>query len=68
MKNYSIVKVGNDYVVQAEEKSVLKMASRRMAAKLVAEASELLDPTTVQRTSPEADAAASIARDRWEDS
>jgi hypothetical protein len=68
MKNYSIVKVGNDYVVQAEEKSVLKMASRRMAAKLVAEASELLDPITLQRTSAEADAAASIARDRWEDS
>jgi hypothetical protein len=68
MKNYSIVKVGNDYVVQAEEKSVLKMASKRMAAKLVAEASELLDSTTVLRTSREPDAAASIARDRWEDS
>jgi hypothetical protein len=46
MKNYSIIKVGDDYVVQAKEKNVLKMASRRMAAKLVAEASELLDSTS----------------------
>jgi hypothetical protein len=68
MKNYSIVKVGNDYVVQAEEKNVLKMASRRMAAKLVAEASELLDSTTEPAAYPKANAAASIARNRWEDS
>ncbi|MBS0529564.1 MAG: hypothetical protein JSS22_09275 [Proteobacteria bacterium] len=42
MKNYTIVKVGSDYVVQAEERSVLKVASRRRAAKLVVEAAELL--------------------------
>ncbi len=42
MKNYSIVRVGSDYVVQAEEKSILKIASRRMAVRLVAEASLLL--------------------------
>ena len=29
MKNYSIVRIGNEYVVQADEKSVLKIASRR---------------------------------------
>mgnify|MGYP007097347692 CR=1 FL=1 len=31
MKNYTIVKVGNDYVVRAKEQSVLKVASRRRA-------------------------------------
>jgi hypothetical protein len=43
MKNYSIVRIGNEYVVQANEKSVLKIASRRRAARLVNEAAELLD-------------------------
>ena len=52
MKNYSIVRIGNEYVVQAGEKSVLKFASRRRAAKLVTDAAELLEqqsaPTTHQ--------------------
>ncbi len=43
MKIYSIVRVENEYVVQAGEKSVLKVASRRRAARLVADAAELLD-------------------------
>jgi hypothetical protein len=43
MKNYSIVKVGNDYVVQADDQSILKIASRRRAAKLITDAAELLD-------------------------
>ena len=43
MTNYSIVRVGSDYVVQAEAKGILKIASRRLAVRLVAEASELLD-------------------------
>ena len=43
MKSYSIVRVGDDYVVQAEEKSILKVASRRRAAQLVSDASELLN-------------------------
>jgi len=49
MKSYSIVQMGDDYVVQAEEKSVLKIASRRRAAQLVTEAAELLNaqPQTV---------------------
>jgi hypothetical protein len=42
MKNYSIVRVGSDYVVQADEQSILKVASRRRAAKLVTDASGLL--------------------------
>jgi hypothetical protein len=43
MKSYSIVRIGDDYVVQAEEKSVLKIASRRRAAQLVSDAAELLN-------------------------
>jgi hypothetical protein len=42
MKNYSIVRVGNDYVVRADEKSILKVASRRRAAQLVTEAAGLM--------------------------
>jgi hypothetical protein len=43
MKNYSIVRIGNEYVVQADEKSVLRVASRRKAAKLVTDATGLMD-------------------------
>jgi hypothetical protein len=42
MKNYSIVRIGNEYVVQAGETSILKVASRRRAAKLVSDAADLL--------------------------
>jgi hypothetical protein len=43
MSNYSIVRIGNEYIVQVNEKSILKTASRRMAAKLVHDAAALLD-------------------------
>lgn len=43
MKNYSIVRIGNEYVVQADDQSVLKIASRRRAARLVTSAAELMD-------------------------
>ncbi|MBR0778967.1 hypothetical protein JQ625_29430 [Bradyrhizobium diazoefficiens] len=43
MTTYSMIKVGNDYVVQAHDKSVLKVASRRRAAQLISEATELLN-------------------------
>jgi hypothetical protein len=43
MKNYSIVRIGNDYIVQADDQSVLKIASRRRAVKLITDAAELLD-------------------------
>ena len=55
MKNYSIVRIGNEYVVQAGDKSVLKIASRRMAARLVTDAAELLDsapPAPAQAAPP----------------
>jgi hypothetical protein len=65
MKNYSIVRVGNEYVVQANEKSVLKIASRRKAERTVTDAVELMDSLPPPELSPEAKAEAepSIARD-----
>ncbi|QUS41173.1 hypothetical protein RPMA_21755 [Tardiphaga alba] len=43
MKNYSIEKIGADYVVKVDDQSVMKMASRRRAAQLVVDASGLLE-------------------------
>jgi hypothetical protein len=62
MKNYSIVRVGNEYVVQADDKSVLKIASRRRAARTVTDASELLERRPAPQ-SPEAPARSSIIYD-----
>jgi hypothetical protein len=59
MKNYSIVRVGNEYVVQAGEKSVLKTTSRRMAAKLITDAAELLEQQPAAQTGGDG----SISRD-----
>ena len=59
MKDYSIVRIGKDYVVQAGEKSVLKTSSRRMAARLVNDAAGLLE----QRPGASIAADASISRD-----
>ena len=42
MKKYSIVRMGSEYVVQAGETSILKVSSRREAAKLVIDAAGLL--------------------------
>jgi len=56
MKNYSIIRVGNEYVVRAGDNSVLKIASRRRAAQLVTNAAELLDSLP-----PPADAEPTIA-------
>jgi hypothetical protein len=63
MKNYSIVRIGNEYVVQADEKSILKIASRRKAARLVTDAAELLDSQADPKVSPDAPAEPSIERD-----
>ena len=43
MSSYSIVRIGNEYVVRAEDQSVLKVASRRRAAQLISNAAELLN-------------------------
>jgi hypothetical protein len=63
MKNYSIVRIGNEYVVQADEQSVLKLASRRRAARLVTDAAELLDLQQAPPLAPDVDAKPSILRD-----
>jgi hypothetical protein len=63
MKIYSIVRIGNEYVVQADEKSVLKISSKRKAAKLITDATELLDLQSAPPTAPGTDAEPSIARD-----
>jgi len=42
LTRYSICKVGSEYVVLAGDKHILKVASRRRAARLVVEAAELL--------------------------
>jgi hypothetical protein len=65
MKTYSIVRIGNEYVVQADHQSVLKTASRRRAARLVTDAAELLDAQPAL-PSPQADAEPSIERDSSE--
>jgi hypothetical protein len=62
MKIYSIVRIGNAYVVRAGEKSILKIASRRRAAKIVTDAAELL-AQPAPPLSPDADAEPSTARD-----
>ena len=62
MKNYSIVRIGNEYVVQADDQSVLKFASRRRAARLVTSAAELMD--SAPPTPSEAPELASDAGDR----
>ena len=59
MKKYSIVRVGSEYIVQAGETSILKVSSRREAAKLITDAAELLQ----QEAAPAASEAPSIERE-----
>jgi len=63
MKNYSIVRVGNEYVVQANEKSILKITSRRRAERTVTDAAELLDSQPAPPLSQDAPDEPSNARD-----
>ena len=63
MNNYSIVRIGKDYVVQANEKSVFKITSLRRAVRLVTDATELLDSQLAPPLSPDGHAQPSIARD-----
>jgi hypothetical protein len=63
MKNYSIVRIGHEYVVQAGEKSILKVASRRKAAQLVTSAAELLGSQDAPPIQPETPAEPSIDPD-----
>jgi len=43
MTSYSLIKIGNDYVVQVGGQCILKVASRRRAAQLIREAMDLLN-------------------------
>jgi hypothetical protein len=63
MKNYSIVRLGNEYVVRVDEKSVLKIASRRKAVRLVSDAAVLLDLPPAPKLSQRTPADPSTARD-----
>ena len=63
MKNYSIIRVGNEYVVRADDKSILKTTSKRMAARFITEATALLDSQPARPLSPEDGAEPSISRD-----
>jgi hypothetical protein len=55
MNTYSIVKIGSEYVVLADDQRVLKIASRRQAAKLVVNAAELLAMQSGPEAPPEPD-------------
>ena len=50
MNTYSIARIGSEYVVLADEQRVLKVASRRKAAKLVVDAAELLSEQSAAAT------------------
>ena len=60
MSEYSIVRVGNEYIVQAGDKSILRISSRRKAVKIMTLAADLLDQETVQQVED----SPSISRDR----
>jgi hypothetical protein len=63
VKNYTIIRIGHEYIVQADAKSVLKVASRRRAARLVSDAAELLEAQPIPQIPPPEPAAPSIDRD-----
>jgi hypothetical protein len=63
MKDYSIVRIGDEYIVQADEKSILKIASRRRAAELVSQATDLLHAQSASQPPPETHTRPPIASD-----
>ena len=63
MKNYSIIRIGNEYIVQAGENGVLKTSSRRTAARTVTDAAELLHARPTAAMPSDADADSSISCD-----
>ena len=63
MTNYSLIKVGNDYVVQADDQRILKVASRRRAAQLISEALGLLNAEAAAESPGDAPAEASLPRE-----
>ena len=63
MKSYSMIKVGNDYVVQANDKCILKVGSRRRAAQLISEATGLLNALAAVEAPDTAPDEPSLARE-----
>ncbi|KYG97832.1 hypothetical protein [Bradyrhizobium sp. DOA1] len=63
MTSYSMVKVGNDYVVQVNDKCILKVGSRRKAAQLISEATDLLNALATVPSPEIAPEAPSLARE-----
>jgi hypothetical protein len=63
MTSYSMIKVGNDYVVQANDKCILKVGSRRRAAQLISDATDLLNALAVVESPKIAPEAPSLARE-----
>lgn len=63
MTSYSMVKVGNDYVVQVNDKCFLKVGSRRKAAQLISEATDLLNALAPVQSPGIAPEAPSLARE-----
>ncbi|MGL9623290.1 hypothetical protein QRQ56_35605 [Bradyrhizobium sp. U531] len=63
MTSYSIIKVGNDYVVQANDKCILKLGSRRRAAQLISDATDLLNAIAVVESPDLSPETPSLARE-----
>jgi hypothetical protein len=63
MKKYSIVRIGHEYVVRADQQDVLRVASRRQATKLITDAAELLDSQAASSLPATAQDGSSIDRD-----
>ena len=63
MTSYSMIKVGNDYVVQANDKCILKVGSRRKAAQLISDATDLLNALAVVESPKIAPETPSLARE-----
>ncbi|MET4389985.1 hypothetical protein ABIB73_005765 [Bradyrhizobium sp. F1.4.3] len=63
MTSYSMIKVGNDYIVQANDKCILKVGSRRRAAQLISDATDLLNALAAVESPDIAPEAPSLARE-----
>jgi hypothetical protein len=63
MTRYSIRRLGGEYVVLADDQSILRVASRRKAAKLVADAAELLSVQSAWLGEQEPDSDQSAVKD-----
>ncbi|OAF05022.1 hypothetical protein AYJ54_21410 [Bradyrhizobium centrolobii] len=63
MTSYSLIKVGNDYVVQAGDKCILKVSSRRRAAQLISDAMDLLNAQAAAESPEKAEETPSLRRE-----